>query len=439
MAEPMFERLDDLEFRVLKEMDEFCDRFQREVGDVRRQLAKAKREFERRAEEFREKLVAGPINEDELRARMVMLEMDYGSRVRLAEEGWKLLKDSLEERFATEKVRLRNIIDDVREALAHASDQPTFGSSKPAAGSSAEDRESIARLRNLLNETERKVIDKENEIEELRLDIVSLRMRSPAAAGKAGPAPGDAAARRDVERLRRMLDEAERNLSAREREIEALKSEPKSGGVKSGVLGRLKEMLEFLRGSIKKVAVERDDARRELAELRERPVSSAGGDGPETDVLRREIEKLRKRVRSAETGRDLSKAAAEESEEALAEQKKRMRGMQKALLAADVTRDKRFDEERAAREVEKEAVEQKVIDLTRDLTTLKTVQEQNERSWEATLTRQDARRMQEIFKLRAELQKLKWSGEKGGPDDTPRPSLPPPPPSDEPDPPSANA
>ncbi|MEE8425071.1 MAG: hypothetical protein V3S11_04550, partial [Elusimicrobiota bacterium] len=426
MPEPMIERLDDLESRVLGEMDEFCDRFQRDVGDVRRQLSKAKREFERRAEELREKLVAGPINEDELRARMVMLEMDYGSRVRLAEEGWRMLKDSLEERFETEKVRLRNIVDDVREALAHGLDKPTFGSSKPAAGRSAEDRETIARLRKLVSATERKVIDKESEIEELRLDIVSLRMQSPKAGGEAEPVSGDATARRDVERLRKMLDEAERNISAREREVEVLKSESKTGGAKSAALPKLKEAIEFLRVSIKRVAAERDKARRELSELRQHPSG-----GSEAALLRQEIERLRKRVRGVEAERDLAKTAVEESEEAVADQKKRMKIMQKNLLAADAHRDRNLSEERAAWEVEKEALEQKAIDLTRELTTLKTLHEQGEHSWEATLTRQDALRMQEIFKLRAEIQKLKWGGEESGPEDTPRR---PPPPPDEGDP-----
>ena len=67
----MIERLDDLEFRVLKEMDVFCDRFQREVGDIRRRLALAKKDFDARAEELHEKLVAGPVDADELREHMV--------------------------------------------------------------------------------------------------------------------------------------------------------------------------------------------------------------------------------------------------------------------------------------------------------------------------------------------------------------------------------
>jgi chromosome segregation ATPase len=515
-------RMAALENKALEQAHSSFARYERQFEDLLQRMSDAKQAFEESSDELRGKLVEGPVNDDELRARLVILDMEYGSRMRLAEEGFRLLRKSFEDHLDGERVRARGFADDARDALR---ERVHLGRGKILEVFSKRDelvsetRGELARLRLELDKARRKVgeggptelferkhfeqmleerdrqLDKtrgtmqqleaklenlarqatrstqaEQKISELRAALKKATAVSPKAADdardKLRERLGEAlAARAQAEgamnKLRALLHETEARLGEREAEISALKTQgpaivespppaplpvPDPVGesverVRMHELGakvdRLREENEQLKAQLaaaKKAqapapvddarireleqqlalsegGAELAEARKRIAELEQGAVSGA----PEVAPLQREIADLRRKVREIEAVRDIAQAKAEESEEALAAQRTRMKDMQKTLLGADVSRDRRFEEERAKWDIEREEVEEKMLQAQRELKTLKTLHQQSERDWEQTLTQQDAKRMQEIFKLRAEIQKLKWktSGPEG--------------------------
>jgi hypothetical protein len=75
-------------------------RIRRELEELNRRIAEAKGESERHAAAFREKYFSGVPSEDAFRSHLVILEMEYSGRLRIAEEGLRLLTDSLEQHLS---------------------------------------------------------------------------------------------------------------------------------------------------------------------------------------------------------------------------------------------------------------------------------------------------------------------------------------------------
>ena len=88
--------------------------------------------------------------------------------------------------------------------------------------------------------------------------------------------------------------------------------------------------------------------------------------------------------------------------------------VQKRLFDADVARDRALAETRAQWAQEQERYEEQLAERTREAAMLRTQAESADRSWQQTLAQQDGTRMQEIFKLRGEIQALKWKLEEKG-------------------------
>ncbi|PCI36242.1 MAG: hypothetical protein COB53_10230 [Elusimicrobia bacterium] len=155
---------------------------------------------------------------------------------------------------------------------------------------------------------------------------------------------------------------------------------------KSSALASTQESLASMREQL-------DDAQKKRAG------ASDAGDKGEASA---DVESLREQVAQA-------LAAKREVADQLATERKSAKMMQKRLFGADVARDRALSETRAQWADEQEAYEEKMSELTRERGMFKTQLATANRSWQETLARQDAGRMREIFKLRAEVQKLKWA------------------------------
>ncbi len=513
--ERLHTRLLGLERESFEVAERSYQRYEKRFEDLLSRMSAAKRGFDGSVDDLREKLVAGPVNEDELRARLVMLDMEYGSRLRLAEEGFRLLKTSFDEHLNEERLRSRNLADDARDALR---ERVQLGRGKILEVFENRDklvresRQELERLRKELDDMrrgagivefapsdsearrglEQALRERDEALAKTKESLKALQERAAElerAASEAGTLKDSVAkleealreARRQssaeaapleleglrerlkesvvakaealgaANKLRALLNEAEQRISEREAEIGTLSRAnedllrrleearftpmPNAPAQPPADAGRLRELeaqaeaaaktaaaqkaeIAALRLEIAAAAPVTEALRARVAELEARPPASAArSEGPisgDSGMLKEEVASLRGKLRKAEEARDFSQAKAEEAEAALESLRGRLKELQKSLLSADVTRDRRFEEERAQWQLEKEALEEKGLQALRELNTLKSLHDATQRDWEETLTRQDAKRMQEIFKLRAQLQKQKWNEELGG-------------------------
>ncbi|TPW21638.1 MAG: hypothetical protein FD126_494, partial [Elusimicrobia bacterium] len=115
--EGLLRRLQESEARLGLEAAQAPERLRKRLDELLARLAQAKAETERRAESFREELLSADPEPDAFRARLVMLEMEHASRVRLAEEGLRLLGVEAEEALASARARVREVCEEARSGL----------------------------------------------------------------------------------------------------------------------------------------------------------------------------------------------------------------------------------------------------------------------------------------------------------------------------------
>ncbi|MBI3298106.1 MAG: hypothetical protein HYZ75_08080 [Elusimicrobia bacterium] len=374
--ETLARRLDDTEARLLEQAASAPERLRGRLEELAARLHAAKAETDKRADSFREELLSVEPSPDAFRARLVMLEMEHASRLRLAEEGLRLLGGELEEALLSARARVKGFCDEAR------------------AGLQSQVAPERLRLVEALAETSRRLAADE---EELR----RLREEAPRAA---------AAAAERVQHLERELG-ALKAHGAEEaharRALEAALSAAKLQGEKT-----LRDAQERDDHAAAEWAAERDDLRRRLFAA-ERAADMSNQE--QAQALRRELEKrggaaedLKRRLSDAEAQTQDAKAALDAARSDL----KSMAETARSLAA----RVKGLEDER--RHAKPSEGPEGLAAKTRENVLLRSQLEAAEREWQETLARQDAARMQEIFKLRAEVQKLRWqlvdlTGKKG--------------------------
>jgi len=109
--------VDEAQQKLLEAGKEAPGRIRPLLQDLNGRLAEAKLEYERHAASFREKFLAAGAGEDEFRARLVMLESEYSSRLRIAEEGLRLLLENLDERFQGVEEQVKRRCAQAREFI----------------------------------------------------------------------------------------------------------------------------------------------------------------------------------------------------------------------------------------------------------------------------------------------------------------------------------
>ena len=109
--------VDEAQQKLLEAGKEAPERIRPQLDDLGRRFSEAKQESERHAASFREKYLSGVTSEDEFRAHLVMLENEYSSRVRIAEEGIRLLLQNLVEHFAGVEQQVKRRCAQAREFI----------------------------------------------------------------------------------------------------------------------------------------------------------------------------------------------------------------------------------------------------------------------------------------------------------------------------------
>lgn len=492
--EALLRRLAETESRLAAEAAQAPGRLRKRLDELLAKLAEAKAETEKRAESFREELLGVDPSPDAFRARLVMLEMEHASRVRLAEEGLRLLGVEAEDALASARARVKEVCDEVRvglsvrvqperlrlvEALAEASRRASMaereleglrekggrGAAEAAQALESAQREAAAAkvqatadaharagledaLKSARLEAQRVEADLERRFADEwaaaaaeREDIrrrwreAEHALEAANAALEHARAQGAAARKAPVELEKRLADAVAERDRALEQAL-ALRS----------VAERLRAAVEAaaaraaaVEGSAKAAEHGAAESGAELRKLRgERSalVERLAGAEAESAALRKSLEAARQDVRDAEDSarnfasrlRDMeerpSAASRPEGEgeavlvelrakldvlrQELEVERAQTRSWQKRLLEADVARDRALGETRGGWAEEKEGYEEALAAKTREAALLRSQLETAERTWVETLARQDAARMQEIFKLRAEVQRMLW-------------------------------
>jgi hypothetical protein len=465
-------RLAQAETRIVTEAEGLPVQLEARIGDLLGRLSDAKAEGERRAEEFRQKLLAaGAVSEDEFRARLVMLEMEYSSRLRLAEEGLHLLAEGLRAALESTRDKPRQLIEEVRGCLrlevspsrARVAQELRAQAARVrelegAAGTIRALEEKAAVLEGRLQESLAAGMEKETELQERRGEAAELKALLDAERA-ARLKDGEEATRESDEfrlqggRLKGRLDEtaaawarAKAEVEAVEMRAEALSEELKAFEATRDEALRAKAELEQARKALEEAVLGRDQAAAALGALeREREENKA------------HVHELAERLWQAEADRDKAKAQAEalqREREPLPPPPPRAEPSvvgedetQKQALAKleaentslrfqlDVLAGQLKEAQASGRrlsEADQEwlsnrgQMEELMSQQARELNTLRLEVEQREREWVDTVARQDSARVQELFKLRAKIQQLKWAIEKDktAPQDPERPQPP---------------
>lgn len=241
--EAVLRRIGRAQARIAETAGKIPASLARELDSIRARLDEARRSAEARVEEFRAKLIEGPLTEEELRARLVMLEMEYASRVKLAEQGFDLLAERFENHVATGRHWISDVCDEVREAVRL--------DVKPVR----------ARLGEALVERSRALAARERELDELR------RLREGGALSEARVSELEERASRAERALAEARAESEQESRAAARlEARALESEREARRLKDEN-GELNRRLETAQS----------DADALLSQLRERVEDLRGG------------------------------------------------------------------------------------------------------------------------------------------------------------------
>ncbi|OIO04548.1 MAG: hypothetical protein AUJ52_15195 [Elusimicrobia bacterium CG1_02_63_36] len=527
--ESALRRIGRAEARIVETAGKIPASLSRELDSIRARLDDARRSAESRVEEFRAKLIEGPLTEEELRARLVMLEMEYASRVKLAEQGFDLLAERFENHVATGRNWISDVCDQAREAVridvkpvrARLGEALVERSRDLAARERELDE--LRRLRDAASPLEKKIAELEEHGARLKEENAALVERLANVQGDADAML--AQLRERILKFRRVLEEdkerredfetelkrieetddaiggiireaynyreAATRFSARVRALEtelegvrkarfAEESQERMLEEKDAALARLlkeisaqrqgaqrfaariqaleielastkadlKEMRRERRGLIERFnaavgerdaaaavsAPVKDDSRemaleRKIGELTRaladalaaRSAAERDGvsektldiDAEKADLAQR-IEGKNREIAGLKSALDAARAQVEEMTGQVEAERRSAKLVQKRLFDADVARDRALAETRAQWAQEQERYEEQLAERTREAAMLRTQAESADRSWQQTLAQQDGTRMQEIFKLRGEIQALKWKLEEKG-------------------------
>lgn len=345
--------------------------FRRDFEALERRLAQAKKETAARAEDFRERLLAPAApSEEEFRARLVILEMEYEGRARAAEQGLALLSDALERCLE----RLGRWAEDLCARLGGSA--PAAPPAVPSiAEGPAPGRESEG-LQALL----RGVLD------------ALARRSTPAAEG-----PTQAELAREVKAIGQELNRLKSS------EAPAARSRPPRDMVLRRVAKRIQGLAKRLEEKDRELARLRAQAER----VRQEPVEPAAPRPPKSEAP---AIPLPPPPPAEDLRLERALAALDAEKQTLELLLKSMDArMARAVSPAPAPAG---EAPTAGWAAEREELLDQVGALQRELSTLKTEHDQSKRTWENILSKHDEVRLREIFRLKEEIKALR--GGKGG-------------------------
>lgn len=363
-------RLTQIETQTLALAEGLPGQFEARMNDLLRRLTEAKAEGEQRAEDFRRKLLTAAVSEDEFRARLVMLDMEYASRLRLAEEGLGLLAESVRTGLKVSREGAKQLIDEVRDSI-RLQVSPSRGriaqelrvkaervaelekAVAPVREAEAVRRsleESVQALESRLREAAASGAQKETESQELKGEAAELRSLLEAERAERKQ-EGESATREKDElrlqsgRLKGRLDETAAAWAHAKGEVDALKlrSEALSEELHAALaakdeaekakavveeyktaarpaLDKARHCLEAARRAMHHLRQERDEARKSLEDAalaRDQAAAAHAALEKERAEHQVHVHELAERLWQAESDRDRAQAALEHSKEDL--------------------------------------------------------------------------------------------------------------------------
>lgn len=492
------ERITEVESRSIGASRKFFQDYHAKTEGVVRILAASRRKFEGGVEDFRAKLLAGPVTEEEFRARTVMLEMEYESRLKVAEEGYGILTRAFEEYSDREQERIRIACDDLQDAMRLRIEIARGDLIGPIrkrdevmrklAEELRETKESFNKAKAQLGELEsatrsarrqgdeklRETLREKDEALKEALERISAAQELGASGSPVNHALSEEKAAR--ENVEKKLDQQRQIHSERIKQLQGIADRAwEKVRILESVRAELKEAVRIRKeaeAQAQRMSVRRDRADQErdealadvtrneraafsakeeilvlrakvdaaqkesarcepfeelLARSREEnahllkrldkrtpdPLASGSADAElELRLFESEAEsrRLRDELEAMKARREEAEAQRAQALSSLEEKSKRIRDLQKAYLAADVGRDRKKDETAKERELEKLDLEERTSQAIREINTLRNTFTMSQRTWEESFARQDAMRMDEIFKLRAEIDRQKGAG-----------------------------
>ncbi|MFA6029379.1 MAG: hypothetical protein WC969_05975 [Elusimicrobiota bacterium] len=440
-----------------------------ELESLNRRMGDSKARFDEHVESFREKYLKAQPTEDEFRAHLVMLEMEYSSRLRVAETGFRLLFENLEKHMVGVGERVRGLVQEANDAFGermypvHAQLLEMFTErdklvtdvwnkrvealEEEWARKLEEEREARAREQGPLEARSRELAERAGALEARLEDAEAASRRFAQALEEERSAraqqlieserlsrelehertrprtDGVVPAAAEAEALRRQLEDNKREIARLKAQVEEdRKREETRVSAGSGeaakrierTIADFRKQLQVAHEDMGKVASERDMAQR-AATRAERSVAVLKAQHEEAE------EGLRKALAEKARGREEVRHAEQETQLLRDE----LRAMRQRMLSAS-GRDAGKDEEAAAAwSAEKEELLEKFTLLQAELNALRILYDQSQQTWMETMVRQDTKRLDEIYKLRTELQALRASRSLTPKDEPEKPPLPP--------------
>ncbi|MFH2203799.1 MAG: hypothetical protein ABIJ96_11830 [Elusimicrobiota bacterium] len=216
----------------------------------------------------------------------------------------------------------------------------------------------------------------------------------------------------EVTRLERALFEAREDVLALREKVDAANAQrravEKELGSARKCVDELERETEAARAELAAVqGAEPTDAAvlAEAAALRSKLADAAEACGERDD--------LRRQLGESDQARRAAAAELAQAREQLAVQQERLSQLQKSCLTADVGRDRKKAESEREWVREKEDYEERLSQAVREYNTLETMFKDTQRAWEESYARQDKERMNEIFRLKAEVERLRGKNDGG--------------------------
>ncbi|MBI4422793.1 MAG: hypothetical protein HY554_03650 [Elusimicrobia bacterium] len=110
-------RIAELERRVQDLLRQHPERLRGQIAELEQRIKAAQAECDRHVTQLRRSLPAGELSEEELRSQLLILEMEYSSRCRMAEHGIHLVLEELRDYLDGAAVVITNLCGRLRGAL----------------------------------------------------------------------------------------------------------------------------------------------------------------------------------------------------------------------------------------------------------------------------------------------------------------------------------
>ncbi|MFA6028456.1 MAG: hypothetical protein WC969_01250 [Elusimicrobiota bacterium] len=405
-----------------------------EIQRVLQEMLRAKTEFEKKRAVFHERYLKVSPEGSEFRGHLALLELQYEDRVRIAETGLQLLLDSISTHYRLSRGRIEDFCVRAAESLGtrvypvHADfrevvqrDARTYEGFKSALAALRADKDAVlehhrretvqvqelARYTSRMFSTERdkaarELQERERSEQSLRAHVEKLESWLKAAEDERAQAlERSKGLQTECGRLREQTVFQEKHLQ----DLLKAAQRPARGTDLEGASSRTADELARLQGEEKTFEAERAALRAALekseADLRraQEQRDEAKRTAPEAALLPR-MELLERRLHEAEAARDLATQKVQE--------------LSRTLSSSEHERGEKLAECAGSWAAEKARLLEQVGEQDALLWGLREKLARETQEWEKTMVAQDKLRLEEIFRLRAQVQQSTAPG-KGGP------------------------